>query len=177
MYRRGGPHPGSWNGFRFYGPLNARFDPHDLPRRNQERGVLYAAAHPAAALAEFFQTRRTINVGHRQPWLVGFALSREVHLLDLTGLWPTRAGASMAIASGPRPRARAWARALYAAYPHAEGLWYGSSMHANTPCAALFERAQDALPPRPGYHRALADETLRAFLSNIAADLNFRLIL
>jgi len=50
-------------------------------------------------------------------------------------------------------------------------------MHANTPCAALFERAHDALPPRPGYHRALADETLRAFVSNIAADLNFRLIL
>ena len=177
VYRRGGPHPGTWNGFRFYGPLNGRFDPHDLPRRVQERGVLYAAAHPAAALAEFFQTRRTINARHCQPWLVGFALVRDVRLLDLTGLWPTRAGASMALASGPRPRARAWARAIYTAYADADGIWYGSSMHANTPCAALFERAQDSLPPLPGYHRALSDETLRAFLTNVAADLNFRLIL
>jgi hypothetical protein len=139
--------------------------------------VLYAATRPAAALAEFFQTRRTINARHRQPWLVGFRLARDVRLLDLTGLWPTRAGASMALASGPRPRARAWARVIHAAYPDAEGIWYGSSMHANTPCAALFERAQDALPPLPGYHRALSDETLRAFLTNVAADLNFRLIL
>ena len=176
IYRRGGSHPATWNAFRFYGPLNGRFDPHELPRRQQDRGVLYAATHPGAALAEFFQTRRTINVRHCQPWLVGLALARDVRLLDLTGLWPTRAGASMALASGPRPRARAWARAIYAAYPGAEGVWYGSSMHANTPCVALFERAQDALPPRPGYHRALSDETLRAFLDNVAADLNFRLI-
>ncbi len=177
VYRRGGPHPGTWNGFRFYGPLNGRFDPHELPRRGQERGILYGATHPAAALAEFFQTRRTINVRHRQPWLVGFVLARDIRLLDLTGLWPTRAGASLALASGPRPRARAWARAIHAAYPDAEGVWYGSSMHGNTPCVALFERAQDALPLLPGYHRALSDETLRAFLANVAANLNFRVIL
>ncbi len=82
----------------------------------------------------------------------------------------------MALSSGPRPRARAWARTIYTAYPEAEGVWYGSSMHANTPCVALFERALDALPPRPQIHRALADTTLRAFLRNVAADLNFRLI-
>jgi len=98
-------------------------------------------------------------------------------LLDLTGLWPTRAGASTAIASGPRTQARAWARATYTAYVEAEGLWYGSSMHANTQCAALFERAHASIPALPGYHRALVDETLRAFLTNVAADLNFRLIL
>jgi hypothetical protein len=143
----------------------------------QERGILYAATHPAAALAEFFQTRRTINVRHLDPWLVGFTLARNVRLLDLTGRWPTRAGASMAIASGPRPRARVWARAIYSAYPDAEGVWYGSSMHANTPCVALFERALDAVPPHPGYHRTLSDATLRAFITNVAEDLNFQLIL
>jgi RES domain len=127
-------------------------------------------------MAEFFQTRRSINVRHREPWLAGFAVAREMRLLDLTGLWPTRAGASMALSSGPRPRARAWARTIYAAYPDAEGVCYGSSMHANTPCVALFERAEDALPRRPQIHRALADMTLRGFLRNVAADLNFRLI-
>src|SRR5438876_678273 len=83
-----------------------------------------------------------------------------------------RAGASMAISSGPRPRARAWARTIYSAYLDADGVWYGSSMHGNTPCVGLFERAADAVPPRPDIHRALADSTLRAFLSNVAADLN-----
>jgi hypothetical protein len=147
VYRRGGPHPTNWNTFRFYGPLSGRFDPQELPPRLQERGVLYAATLPDAALAEFFQTRRTINTRHHQPWLVGFTLLRELRLLDLTGLWPTRDGASMAISSGPRPRARAWARAIYDAYPEIEGVWYGSSMHASTPCVALFERAGDALAP------------------------------
>jgi RES domain len=176
VYRRGGPHSGAWNEFRFYGPLNGRFDPHEGPSALGPRGVLYAAILPSAALAEFFQTRRSINLRHREPWLAGFTIAREMRLLDLTGLWPTRAGASMALSSGPRPRARAWARAIYAAYPDAEGVWYGSSMHANTPCVALFERAADALPARPQIHRALADTTLRAFLRNVAADLNFRLI-
>ncbi len=138
--------------------------------------MLYAASLPSAALAEFFQTRRSINLRHREPWLAGFTVAREMRLLDLTGLWPTRAGASMALSSGPRPRARAWARAIYAAYPEADGVWYGSSMHTNTPCVALFKRAEDALPARPQIHRALADTMLRAFLRNVAADLNFRLI-
>jgi hypothetical protein len=99
-----------------------------------------------------------------------------VRLLDLTRLWPTRAGVSTALSSGPRPRARAWARAIYVAYSQADGVWYGSSMHSNSPCVALFERANDALALRPDVHRALADATLRSFLANVAADLNFHLI-
>jgi hypothetical protein len=90
----------------------------------------------------------------------------------------------LATALPPSSRARLWprfcpdrwARAIYAAYPDAEGLWYDSSMHANTGCVALLERAEDALPPRPQIHRALADMTLRALVRNAAAGLNFRLI-
>jgi len=29
---------------------------------------------------------------------------------------------------------------IYASYPEAQGLWYGSSMAANTPCVALLVR-------------------------------------
>jgi hypothetical protein len=74
---------------------------------------------------------------------------RSVRLLDLTGGWPTRAGASQAIASGPRGRAQAWARAIYEAYPAVEGLWYPSSMHGGPTALVLFERAEDALPAAP----------------------------
>jgi hypothetical protein len=177
VYRRGGPHPGTWNGFRFYGPLNGRFDPHELPRRVQERGILYAATHPAAALAEFFQARRTINARRDEPWLVGFRLTADIRLPDLTGLWPTRAGASRAINSGLRATARRWSGAIHETYPDAGGLWYGSFMYAHAPCVALYERAAGALPTRPSFHRALADDTLRAFLETCAAVLGYRLVL
>lgn len=177
IYFRGGPYPGRWNAFRRYGPTSARFDHHEPPSRLQERGILYAATQIAACLAEVFQSGRTIDAHQGDPWLVGFHLARPVRLLDLTGLWPTRAGASMAISSGPRPRARLWSRAIYAAYPEAEGLWYGSSMHANTPVLALYERAESALPAAPVLHRALHDETLQVVLENAARQLGYWLVL
>jgi hypothetical protein len=83
----------------------------------------------------------------------------------------------MAISSGPRPTVRLWSRTIYEAYPEAAGLWYGSSMDANRPCVALFERAAEALSARPAYHRALADETLRSLLEAYSEDLGYRLVI
>jgi RES domain len=177
VYFRGGPHPATWSGFRRYGPTNARFDHHEPPPHAQARGILYAAIHPRTPLAEVFQARRAINARRDEPWLVGFTLAADIRLLDLMGLWPTRAGASAAISSGPRPTARRWASAIYEAYPDAAGLWYGSSMNGNAPSAALFERAEGALPDLPSFHRALADETLRSFLETCSEALGYRLIL
>jgi hypothetical protein len=102
-------------------------------------------------------------------------IRRALVLLDLTGTWPTAAGASMAINSGPRPRARRWSQAIYAAYPSVEGLLYCSSMHANQPAAALFERAQSAIPPAPAFHRALADPGLLLRLDAAATLLGYQL--
>jgi hypothetical protein len=177
VYFRASRHPTAWNAFRFFGPVNARFDHHEEPPHLQERGILYAASHPRAALAEVFQAGRLIDVHTDEPWLVGLRLAQPVQLLDLLGLWPTRAGASAAINSGPRPTARRWARVIYASYPEAQGLWYGSSMAANAPCVALFERAVGALPAAPAFHHALADATLEAFLVRTAAELGYRLAL
>ncbi len=123
-----------------------------------------------------FQARRAIVTNMGEPWLVGFRLAEPVKLLDLTGSWPTRAGASMAINSGPRPRARRWSRAIYAAYVEAAGLWYASSMHANAPAVALYERAEAALPPTPVFHRALTDPALQVVLENAALDLGYALV-
>src|SRR4051812_19194119 len=83
-------------------------------------------------------------------------------------LHPTEGGSFVAPCSGPRPVARRWPSTLYDAYPTADGLWYGSSMHANAPCLALFERVASSISSRPAVHRALADATLRAFLENSA---------
>ena len=101
----------------------------------------------------------------------------DLRLLDLTGLWPTRAGASMAINSGLRVTARRWSSVIYEAYPDTDGLWYGSSMNANAPCVALYERAALSLPALPSFHRALADDILRAFLETSAEALGYRLVL
>jgi hypothetical protein len=120
-------------------------------------------------------TRIIDRVSHG-PWLVGLELQRDVVHLDLTGRWPTQAGASMAIHSGPRPRAQRWSRAIYAAYPHVEGLLYASSMHANQPAAALYERARAALPATPVFNRALADPALLNRLSAAATRLGYGMV-
>ncbi len=176
IYFRGGAHPVRWGTFRAYGPTNSRFDHHLEPSSVQDRKIVYLAAHGPTCVAEAFQHTRLIDRRARTPWLVRFALGRAVTLLDLTGAWPTRAGASMAINSGPRPRARGWSRAIYAAFPDIEGLLYGSSMHANRPAVALYGRAEDAVPKTPLFNRPLADPALLRPLRNAAADLGYGLL-
>jgi hypothetical protein len=176
VYFAGGAHPTAWDGFRFFGPTPSRFDHHDPPPRAQPRGVIYAAREPTTCIAEVFQATRVIDRASRSPWLVAFDLKKEVVLLDLTGPWPTAAGASMAINTGQRPRARRWSRAIYAAYAAVEGLLYASSMHANRPAVTLYERAQPALPAAPVFHRALSDPALLHRLSAAAARLGYRIV-
>ena len=123
--------------------------------------------------AEVFQETRTIERSRNRPWLVGLELTRDVSLLDLTGAWPTRAGASMAINSGRRDRARAWSLRVYEDYPAIEGLHYASSMDGNRAALALYERAEDALPARPSFHRALADPGLDRAVARAASLFNY----
>jgi hypothetical protein len=147
VYARGGRYPSRWNDFRYAGPLaSARFD-HHAP--GEQRGVLYGAISMRTCVAEIFQGTRVIDRVADDRCLTAFRTTRAVRLLDLTGDWPTRAGASQAIASGPRNRAQAWARAIYDAYATVDGLWYPSSMHGGHPAVVLFERAADALPADP----------------------------
>jgi RES domain-containing protein len=176
IYATGGAHPAAWDGLRFFGPTHSRFDHHDLPPQVQAKGILYAAREPTTCVAEVFQVTRTIDRTSRGLWLVGFELRRAAVLLALTGHWPTQAGASMAINSGPRPRAQRWSRAIYAAYPDVVGLLYASSMHANKPAVALYERAQNTLPAAPVFNRALADPALLPRLSLAAGRLGYGIL-
>jgi hypothetical protein len=127
-------------------------------------------------IAEFFQATRTIDRHANTPWLVAFEIRRALPLLDLTGAWPTRAGASMAINTGPRPRARRWSLAIYVAYRRIAGLLYASSMHANKRSVALYERAGMSLPIAPSFHRALSDRALLPRLNRAATTLGYGLV-
>jgi hypothetical protein len=128
-------------------------------------------------LAEVFQQTRVIHRENRQPWLVGLRLATAVRLLDLSGAFPTRAGASMGLMSGPRSVGRNWARGFHRAYPALQGLYYPSSMHANRPALVLNERAEaaGAIPDIPQFHRALADPALLTVLKNAALEVGFAL--
>ncbi len=177
LYFRGGSHPGRWDEFRSWGPAGtARFDHHLPPPHLQERAILYTALHGPTCVAEVFQDTRVVDRYRREPWLVGFELGDDIYLLDLTGTWPTAAGASMAMSSGPRPRAQRWSRAIYEAYPHVQGIWYPSSMHSNRPAVALYERARSAVPTSPFFHRPLADPALLVPLRAIALEVGYGLV-
>ena len=176
VYFHAGPHPTTWDAFRGFGPTGSRFDHQVPPPSVQTRALLYAAASGPTCLAEVFQDTRIIDRSRRSPWLVGFGLTRSVELLDLTGSWPTRAGASMAINTGPRSRARRWSQAIYAAYPNVQGLCYCSSMDANRAAMALYERATSAMPASPVFHRALADPLLAPAISRAALQFNYGVV-
>lgn len=177
LYFRGGDHPVGWGQFRHFGPLPmSRFDHHRPPPSEQSRGILYAAEGPewlTTILAEVFQTLRLIDLVSGSAWIAGFALARDVRVLDLGSTWTTYATASTAINTGRRDRARRWSRAIYEQYPDIEGLAYPSSMNANQPALALFERAADAIPGSPIEHYALSDPVLRAEIEESAGRLGY----
>ena len=184
VFFRGGERPGTWDAFRFWGPSQARFD-HHLPDASGAptigpRGILYAAGAGGSGalsvcLAEVFQETRIVDVSDRAPWFVVFRTARPLDLLDLRGLWPTRAGASAAISSGAKARARRWSRAIHDAYPAIDGILYPSSMGGGADAFALFERARSALATTPRFHRALADPALSAPLLRATMAINYEL--
>jgi hypothetical protein len=174
IYFRGGRHPTRWAEFRAFGPTGSRFDHHDPPPALQSR--LYGGLDPhgiRTCVAEVFEKQgRTVDRKRNEPWLVGFVTTRDVELLDLTGLWPTRAGASQAISSGPHRRAREWSRRIYEAYPTIEGLLYKSSMSSDD-AVALFERTASLVPSAPQFHRALIDPVLTAPLLQVCGEIGY----
>jgi len=141
----------------------------------KSQAILYASAEIATAVAEFFQSTRRIDRSRRSPWLCGFRLVRDVTLLDLTGAWPTAAGASMLINSGRRSASRLWSQAIYRDYPQVEGIFYGSSMHGNRPSIALYERAIDAMPAAPEFDRPLLAPNLESGLKRMATLLQYKM--
>lgn len=183
IFFTGSDHPTNWDTFRYFGPTASRFDHHQVNDEGQphlqERGMMYLAAGKESiptCLAEVFQTSRVIDRYSRDPILAGFKIARPVELLDLRGPFATAVGASMAINTGARPRARRWAQQFYDAYYNIDGILYCSSMYAFAPAVALFERALDAIPSRPVFHRELKDVVLSNVLNATAKKIGYGLI-
>jgi hypothetical protein len=174
-------HPLRWDEFRHFGPLNSRWDHHLSDASGapvmQERSIYYAATDAKTCLAELFQHTRRIDRAAQSPWLVVFELARSLDLIDLTGDFATRMGASMEIRSGMRARARRWACDLYEAFAGADGVLYASSMNGGQPALAVTDRAESRrmFPPHPLLHRALADDVLLDPLKDAAATLGYAL--
>jgi hypothetical protein len=182
VYFTRSPHAIAWNAFRYVGPLNSRWDHHRPDAHGapcaQERGIYYAAADAKTCLAEVFQDTRRIDRSFQAPWLAIFKTLRPLEVLDLTGDFATRMGASMAVHSGSRRRARGWARGLYEAFPAAQGILYAASMHGGAPALALNERALSdgpLFPPHPELHRSLADDAMLDALKHAARSLGYAL--
>ncbi len=179
IHRTSGDHVLGWNAFREHGP-HLRFDPHPPPpRQHPGVGVWYAAGTPTAAVAEAFQTQRTIDRFRADPYLTGLRFSRPVALLDLAtdseGAWPTRAGGTYALSSGPHATTQRWARRITAAFPDLDGLRYNSRF-AGRPCIALFTPAADAMPTRPVLSLPLSHPGLALRMAGAADRLGYLLI-
>ena len=177
VYRAGGEHPGRWNELRHHGPTaSGRFDHQEPPPHDDAaRGIVYVARDATAALAEAFQDARTIDRRRQEPWLVGFELTADIAALDLTRLWPTRAGASQAIATGRRVTAQAWSRAIYRFYPEVAALAYRSSMAGSSINLALYDRAAAGIPANPVVHLPLTHPGLALPLARAASKLGYGL--
>ena len=168
-----------WNEFRSLGSV-LRFDPHRLPKGDDpDRAIWYGASTPGAALAEAFQSDRTIDRHRRGPYITGLSFTRALTVLDLAtdsaGAWITRAGGNFAISTAPHAVTQQWTRAIVAAFPNLDGLRYNSRF-AGQPCLALFTPAQTAMPSRPVISLPLAHPDLAIRLAGAAKRLGYRVV-
>jgi hypothetical protein len=178
-----GNHPQQWNSFRYTGPLpHGRFDQQKpakggAPVTDPNNGVLYFGLSVRTSVAEVFQTTSTVDRKTRGPRLVVVRPTRTLRLLDLSGLWPTRVGASQEISSGPKKITQAWARAIRAAFGDLDGLWYRSSMDSGDPSLCLWDPPSGAaLPLAPDVRLPLDHPGLDVPLGRVCQELNYTLL-
>ena len=123
-----------------------------------------------------FQETRTIDpYAANVPRLAEFAFVADLRLLDVAGPWITRAGGSMAINSGLRDAARRWSRSIYDAFPDIHGLRYASSLHANQPCYAFYDRAAPSIAATPLFDEQLSHPELETLVDDAARILGYTL--
>ncbi len=175
IHATAGPHVTPWNRLRYFGPTTSRFDPQPPPPGPSDRGVTYAATDVVTCLAEVFATSRVVDVTRRAPYLTGWQPTRPLTLLDLTGTWPIRNGASHVLNTGPHRLCRQWARAIYTRWPDLDGLWHVSAM-TGQPEVTIFTAAAGTFPSRPLFSRPLADPGTRGPIAAAAAAVGYEII-
>jgi hypothetical protein len=177
-----GMHPQRWNTFRYTGPLpHAEFDPHPYgpdgsPNASHENGVLYFGLSVRTSIAEVFRGASLVDRSTRSPFLVVLRPRRTLRLLDLSGLWPARVGAAQELSSGPKEFKQSWARAIRAAFPDLDGVWFQSSMDAGQPAICLWDPpAASAMPAAPDVLLPLDHPGLDLPLARVCEELDYSL--
>lgn len=175
IYRAAGRHATTWSHFRTFGPARTgRFDHHPLPRgEHPDHRVLYAAHDVKTAIAEAFGDERVVDRWRDQPYIARFRLSDAVVALDLGTDWPTRAGGSQKLSSGPKPTSQAWSRAIWEDLDDIAALLYPSSMRGGGTNFAFYERAQRALAATPDRNLPLSLPAFEPDLVRFATDLGY----
>ncbi|TDF98458.1 RES domain-containing protein [Arthrobacter terricola] len=144
-----------WNKLRTWGPVvNARWEPHPLPEADHAPlGAAYFGDDVLTCLAEVFQQTRFVDVDRDDPYVTALKTTRDVQLVDLQGLWLTRAGASAQIALQNKDRTCAWARAIHEAWPDVDGVRAPSAMAGGRPVTTLW--TDHPLPAAPEFSMPL----------------------
>ena len=175
VHRTTGAHVLPWNALRTYGPLpSMRWDPHPGSRPGPHvEGVLYACTDVATALAEVFQATRVIDTRAGAPRLTAWEPVRPLRLLDLSGTWLIRNGASAALITASRSTCRHWARTIHTGWPHLDGLAVPSTM-TNRPNIVLW--SADSSPESPAFSRALAHPLVWSIAQVSAATIGYRIL-
>lgn len=174
-----GRHPVPWNGLREFGPLpQSRWEPQPAPQRQHAgNGVAYTATDPTTAFAEVFQNRRRIRVTSDKA-LSAWSPTRPLRLLDLTGTWPIRNGASSSLHAAPKSTTRNWAHQIHvqlAAPLDLDGLYVPLTMTL-APMVVLFHNARSAFPAAPVFSQLLNQRDARILAAKAAHALNWPLL-
>lgn len=172
-----GEHPMQWNQLRDFGPLGGmRWDPQPFPRQEHPgAGVAYVGTDVTTAFAEVFQSRRAIHLSDTQT-LSGWIPTRELRLLDLTGLWPVRNGASASLHAAPRSTCRGWAREIHRQLgEQIDGLYAPSTMTL-TPMVVLYGASMDAFPVAPEFSRPLSHTAVQMLALRASSMLGWPII-
>lgn len=168
IHRTRGDHRQTWNQMRAYGPLaSMRWDAHPPPPGDDlDAAVSYAGTDVVTAFAEKFQDRRAVTVSDAQA-LAGWEPTRTPRLLDLTGTWLLRNGASASLSSTRKDACRGWARAIRDAWPDLDGLYVSSTM-TGRPMVVLYAPSADTYPNAPRLARPLNHPGLSGVVIEVA---------
>jgi hypothetical protein avisC_07264 len=126
-------------------------------------------------VAEVFADTRIIDTRCDTPVLQIWQATRAMRLLDLSGQWALRNGASAALDSAPRSTCRAWARAVREQAPDLDGLAVRSTMTGRG-MTVLFAPAASSIPPRPRDSVPLTDSTIYALLVSLAPRIGYTVV-
>ena len=173
IHRTVGPHRQTWNEMRTYGPLaSKRWDARPPPvGEHSANAVSYTANEVATTFAEAFQARRSITLSGAQA-LAGWAPTRPLQLLDLTGTWLLRNGASASLAGTRKDACRGWARAIRQTRPDIDGLYVPSTM-TGRPMVVLYSPSSNSFPPAPRLARQLNHPGLSGVVVEVADELGW----